>query len=187
MLIYSFNGSWNRFFLCEWVLKIPQGLKTSKPASFDGSLHAGCFPFLSSWEHLPAQKGWAVGSIRWPVLQRIKNGGSAPKFNNMGWYLGVKTSFHGIYWNPPPTLRPTRAVFLEEKHQVWGCSLHSCSSWCSLGSGALKSLLFSPWIRILQVEVRLAFLKVIPSSRWISFQKQAEAVQGVQRSQRNLC
>lgn len=72
----------------------------------------------------------------------------------------------------------TRAVFLEEKHQVWGWSLHSCSCWCSPGSGALRALLFSLQIRILQMKVKLAFLEAVQCSSWIFFQKQAEAVSG---------
>lgn len=85
------------------VLKIPQRLKTSKPASFDGSLHPGCCPFLSSWEHLPGhRKVVQLGASGGLYYRQSKMGVLAP--NSIIWdYIWVqKLPFMGFAENHPP-------------------------------------------------------------------------------------
>lgn len=61
---------------------------------------------LSSWVPLPGRRKImqlrASGGL---YCRESENGSSDPKFNNVGWYLGVKTSACGICWTLPPNMR----------------------------------------------------------------------------------
>lgn len=103
VLVYSFNSSWKRFFLCEWVLKIPQWLETSKPAGFDGSLHPGCCPFLSSWKHLPGHRRVVqLGASGGLYYRESKMGVLAPKSIIWDDIWMQKLLFMGFVENHPP-------------------------------------------------------------------------------------
>lgn len=126
-----------------------------------------------------AQKGYAVESIRWPVLQRIRKRSSDPKFNNMGWYLGVKTSACGICWIPPANMRGG------EHYRGKALSLGAGESSCcftAVSAGGVQGLgpsspCYSPLDQDIADGGRLAFLKGWSQlGSWISLQKQARVV-----------
>ena len=127
----------------------PTVLKTKQTSMlwwFPTSLLLTISWFLSSWVplagHRKVMQLRASGGL---YCRAPESGSSDPKFNNMGWYLGVKTSACGICWTPPPNVRAGqhyrgRAPSLGGRGLC--VLLPSCSCWWSPGSWALKSLLF---------------------------------------------
>lgn len=93
------------FSCVNWVLKIPQWLQTSKPASFDGFLHPGCCPFLSSWERLPRHRN---------VVQLGASGGLHCRESKMG-----VLAPNSIIWDDIWVLELPFMGFTENHPQTW--------------------------------------------------------------------